>query len=200
MMRDGQEAGKGSIEIYKSPNGKTELQVRLDHETVWLTQKQIADLFNTQRQAITKHIENVYGSRELERRATSSKMELVQNEGGRNIKRTVFQYNLDMIISVGYRVNSQSATCFRIWATKVLKDHLVKGFSVNDDRLVELQRQFESQKENYMNLRFFLNKFLGKVARKDVVDAVIERVDGLSRDITQIREIVAKIESRSRKN
>jgi len=186
----------GSLEIFRTPNGKTEIQVKFDRGTVWLTQKQIADLFGIQRQAITKHLYSIYSSKELEKEATSSKMELVQTEGGRSIKRNVLLYNLDMIISVGYRVNSKRATQFRIWATKVLKDHLVNGVSVNNNRLTELKNAFEDQKENYMQLRIFLNKFLGSVARKDVVDVLIDRVDGLSKNIDDIRRLVSKIEKK----
>jgi death-on-curing family protein len=128
---------KGEIVIYKTKDGKAKLEVNLREETVWLTQKQIADLFDVNVPAASKHIKNIFKDKELEYRATVSKMEIVQKEGNRIIQRMTEFYNLDMIISIGYRVNSQRATQFRIWATKVLKDHLLKGFTVNEKRLKE---------------------------------------------------------------
>jgi len=128
---------KGEIVIYKTKDGKAKLEVNLREETVWLTQKQIADLFDVNVPAASKHIKNIFKDKELEYGATVSKMEIVQKEGNRMIQRMTEFYNLDMIISIGYRVNSQRATQFRIWATKVLKDHLLKGFTVNEKRLKE---------------------------------------------------------------
>ena len=107
------------------------MDVRLENETVWLTQLKIAELFGVQKAAISKHIRNIYASGELIREATVSKMETVQIEGGRTVARTQEFFNLDVIIAVGYRVNSQRATQFRIWATKVLKEYLLRGYSVN---------------------------------------------------------------------
>jgi prophage maintenance system killer protein len=121
---------KGEIIIYQAPDGSTDLDVRLENETVWLTQAQIAQLFNTKRPAITKHLSNIYNSGELDEMSTCSILEHMGNEGKQ--KYTTKFYNLDVIISIGYRVNSQSATKFRIWANKVLKEYLIKGYVVHD--------------------------------------------------------------------
>lgn len=129
------DSGKGSIVIYRNAN----LEVRLEKDTVWLTQAQIAKLFGTQRPAITKHINNIFKSGELKEKAVCSKMEHTAADG--KIYKTVF-YNLDAIISVGYRVNSQRATQFRIWATKILKSYLIKGYALNQKRLIEQSRRF----------------------------------------------------------
>ena len=119
------------IIIYQSEDGKTQLDVTLEHETVWLTQKQIAELFGTKRPAITKHLKNIYASEELTEDSTCSILEHMGNDG-RQIYNTKY-YNLDAILSVGYRVNSKNATRFRQWANSVLKQYLVKGYAINED-------------------------------------------------------------------
>ena len=129
---------KGEIILYQ-PNETIRLEVRLEEESVWLTQTQIAVLFGLEVPAISKHIRNIYQSEELERKATVSKMEIVRQEGNRKVKRTIEIYNLDMILSIGYRVNSKNATRFRQWANLVLKDYLLKGYSINH-RLQALER------------------------------------------------------------
>lgn len=121
---------KNEIILYQ-PDEAIRLEVRLDEETVWLTQAQMAELFGTQRQAITKHLKNIFDTKELERSTTSSILELLQSEGNRMVKRKVEFYNLDVIISVGYRVNTQRGIQFRQWANRVLKEYLLKGYSVN---------------------------------------------------------------------
>lgn len=118
--------------IYQSPDGNTSIDVTVEGETVWLTQKNIADLFGVKVPAINKHLKNIYKEGELNESATISKMETVQIEGTRSIKRTVDFYNLDAILSVGYRVNSKNATAFRIWANKILKQYLLNGYAVNE--------------------------------------------------------------------
>jgi hypothetical protein len=132
-----QEIKKGEIVIYKSKEGP-KLDVRLEEETVWLTQKQIAMLFDTQRPAITKHLNNIFRSGELDKNSVSSILEHTAADG--KVYKTQF-YNLDAIISVGYRVNSKRANQFRIWATKTLKEHLVKGYTINEKRLLQTQNQ-----------------------------------------------------------
>ena len=119
------------IIIYQSEDGKTQLDVTLEHETVWLTQKQIAELFGTKRPAITKHLKNIYASEELIEESTCSILEHMGNDG-RQSYNTKY-YNLDAILSVGYRVNSKNATRFRQWANSVLKQYLVKGYAINED-------------------------------------------------------------------
>ena len=117
------------IVLYQ-PDETVQLEVRLQDETVWLNQQQIAVLFGTQRQAITKHLKNIFESGELDREATCSILELVQKEGNRMVRRNVEIYNLDVIISVGYRVNSRNATFFRRWETNVLKEYLLRGYVI----------------------------------------------------------------------
>ena len=112
---------QNKIIIYKAKNNKISLNVRLEKETVWLTQLQIANLFNVNVPAISRHIKNIFKRGELKKESTVSKMETVQKEGKRIIRRDIDLYNLDMIISIGYRINSQRATQFRIWATKKIK-------------------------------------------------------------------------------
>ena len=120
------------IVIYQTPDGKTQIDVRLENETVWLTQAQMAELFETDRTSIVRHINNIYRVDELEREATCAKIAQVQTEGNRQVTRTIPYFNLDMIISVGYRVNSKRGVKFRQWANRVLKEYLVKGYAVNE--------------------------------------------------------------------
>ncbi len=126
--------------ILYQPNELTKLEVRIDQETVWLTQAQMAELFDVNRQAITKHLKNIYDSQELEQEATCSILELVQLEGNRRVKREVGFYNLDVIISVGFRVNTSRGIQFRQWANKVLKDYMLRGYVVNQ-RLQALEER-----------------------------------------------------------
>jgi hypothetical protein len=128
------------VAIYQSADGSISTEVRLAGETVWLTQAQMAELFGVNVPAILKHIKNIYSAGELEAGATVSKMEIVRQEGRRQVRRVIDHYNLDMIISVGYRVNSVRGTRFRIWATNVLRQHLVQGYTVHERRLKELNQ------------------------------------------------------------
>jgi len=123
------------IEIYQTKDGAIELSVDANKETILANINQIANLFGVQKAAISKHFKNIFASGELIKKATVSKMETVQIEGGRTIKRSIEVYNLDAIIAVGYRVNSKNATQFRIWATKVLKEYLVKGYVINNKQI-----------------------------------------------------------------
>ena len=130
---DGKE--KGQIIIYQADDGKTTIDVRLEDETVWLTQKQLADLYQSSKANISEHIKNIYEEGELDRESTVRKFRTVQNEGTRTVTREVTYYNLDMIISLGYRIKSLVATQFRRWATAVLKEYMIKGFALDDNRL-----------------------------------------------------------------
>ena len=132
--------GLGEIVLYRAADGGPALDVRLERESIWLTQVQMAELFGVNVPAIFKHIKNIYATGELESGATVSKMEIVRQEGRRKVKRAVDHYNLDMVISVGYRVNSLRGTQFRIWATNVLRQHLVQGYTVHAQRLKELNQ------------------------------------------------------------
>ena len=132
-----------SIEIYRSQDGSIQLNVKLENDTVWLTQSQMAELFGVDRTSIVRHIRNIYKSEELDQNSTCAKNAQVRTEGHRSILREIPYYNLDMIISVGYRVNSKNATSFRRWATSVLKQYLIKGYAINQqiklDRYNELK-------------------------------------------------------------
>lgn len=132
-----------SIEIYSSQDGSIQLKVKLENDTVWLTQSQMAELFGVDRTSIVRHISNIYKSEELDQNSTCAKNAQVRTEGHRSILREIPYYNLDMIISVGYRVNSKNATSFRRWATSVLKQYLIKGYAINQqiklDRYNELK-------------------------------------------------------------
>ena len=134
------------------------LDVHLESESVWLTQKQISLLFGTQRPAITKHLNNIFKPGELNKNSVSSILELTAADG--KIYKTQF-YNLDAIISIGYRVNSKRATQFRIWATKTLKEHLIKGYTINQKRLLETQEKFRELQKSISFLQEKLkHKFL----------------------------------------
>ena len=132
-----------AIEIYSSLDGSIQLNVKLENDTVWLTQSQMAELFGVDRTSIVRHIRNIYKSEELDQNSTCAKNAQVRTEGHRSILREIPYYNLDMIISVGYRVNSKNATSFRRWATSVLKQYLIKGYAINQqiklDRYNELK-------------------------------------------------------------
>jgi hypothetical protein len=181
---------KSGIVIYRTKDGEAGIDVNIVNDDVWLSLNQLAVLFRRDKSVISRHIRNVFKEKELEENSVVAYFATTGSDGKIY---NVEYYNLDAIICVGNRVKSKEGTKFRIWARKVLKDHLVNGFTANDNRLRELQSTFESQKETYIQLRFFLNKFLNTVARKDVVDSLIERVDDLGRDIGEIREIVSKI-------
>ena len=121
--------------LYTAPNGAIKVEVLLSNETIWLTQKRMAELFGVGVAAISKHLDNIYESGELQREATLSVLETVQQEGARQVTRKLEYYNLDAVISVGYRVNSAQATQFRIWATQLIKEYIIKGFAMDDERL-----------------------------------------------------------------
>ena len=137
------ESKLNSIEIYRSKDGTVQLNVKLENESVWLTQSQMAELFGVDRTSIVRHIRNIYKSEELDESSTCAKSAQVRMEGQRQIVREIPLYNLDVIISVGYRVNSKNATSFRCWATSVLKQYIIKGYAINQqiklDRYKELK-------------------------------------------------------------
>src|SRR3989344_8032209 len=147
------EIKKGDIVIYQSADKKIRIDVNLDQDTVWLSQKQIAELFNKGVPTINEHIKSIYKDRELDKTSTVRNFRIVQKEGKRNVERNVDFYNLDMIISVGYKVSSKRATQFRIWATNTLKNYLVKGYAVNEKRLLEAKNKFNELQETIDFLR-----------------------------------------------
>ena len=126
---------KGQFLLYQTPDGKSKIEVKLQDDTVWLSLDQMAELFQRNKSTISRHIKNVLEEGELLADSTIANFATVQNEGKRHVERQITYYNLDMIISVGYRVHSYRGVQFRIWATKVLKDYIVKGFALNDDLL-----------------------------------------------------------------
>ena len=127
--------GFNEILLYTTPNGKVKVEIYLQNETIWLSQQKIADLFAVDRSVVTKHLINIYNETELVKEATCAKIAQVQIEGSREVSRQIEFFNLDAIISVGYRVNSTQATAFRIWATERLKEYIIKGFTMDDERL-----------------------------------------------------------------
>lgn len=129
------EEQKNNILIYKTEDGKTDITVRLENEDVWLSQQQMAELYQTSRTNVVEHIKHIFEEGELAEEATCRKFRQVQKEGSRNVEREIPFYNLDMIISLGYRIKSRIATSFRIWATKRLNEYIRKGFTMDDERL-----------------------------------------------------------------
>ena len=123
--------------VYQADDGAIELKADIEKETVWATRMQMAEMFGVNPQAVSKHIKNIYQEEELEQEPTSSKMELVQDESGRQVKRNVKIYDLDVLISVGYRINSKVGTKFRKWATKTLKQHITQGYTINPSRITK---------------------------------------------------------------
>lgn len=162
---------RGNIVIFQTKDGKTSIDVKLENETVWLNQAQMAELFQTDRTSIVKHIANIYNSEELEKESTCAKIAQVQMEGSRSIKRNVVYYNLDVIISVGYRVNSMRGTQFRIWANKILKDYLIKGYAIN-------QQVKAAQLEDLKNTVRLLSNVI------DHKELTLDEANGLLRVIT----------------
>ena len=145
------------IRIFQAEDGKTEVSVRLENETVWLNQYQLEELFETDRTSIVKHISNIYKTKELNKESTCAKIAQVQKEGNREITRNILFYNLDLIIAVGYRVNSKRGTQFRIWANKILKDYLLKGYVLNEKRLAQQNEQLRELQETIKILGNVLN-------------------------------------------
>jgi hypothetical protein len=157
--------GFNEILLYTTPNGKVKVEIYLQNETIWLTQQKIADLFGVQRPAVTKHLKNIFESGELKENSVSSILEHTANDG--KIYSTQF-YNLDAIISVGYRVNSSQATAFRIWATERLKEYIIKGFTMDDERLknpnnVFGKDYFEEQLARIRDIRSSERRFYQKI-------------------------------------
>lgn len=137
------EQPRGQFLVYQAEDGKLKLDVRLEDETVWLTQQLMADLFQTTKQNISQHVQSIYSDGELLPEATVKKYLTVRTEGNRKVKRLLDHYSLDMIISVGYRVKSHVATRFRIWATERLKEYIIKGFTLDDERLKNPDQPFD---------------------------------------------------------
>jgi hypothetical protein len=154
--------------MYKSESGSVKIEILVKDETVWLTQPKIAQLFGVDRSVVTKHLKNIFDEGELKKEATSAKFAQVQIEGEREVSRNIEFYNLDAILSVGYRVNSKQATQFRIWANGVLKEYLIKGFAMDDERLKNPQHifgkdYFEEQLARIRDIRSSERRFYQKI-------------------------------------
>lgn len=154
--------------LYTTPNGKVKVEIFLRDENIWLTQARIADLFGVERSVVTKHLQNIYDEGELDKGATCAKIAQVQTEGKRQVARSVEFYNLDVILSVGYRVNSKQATLFRIWATERLKEYIIKGFTMDDERLKNPNNifgkdYFEEQLARVRDIRSSERRFYQKI-------------------------------------
>ncbi|MFA6569586.1 MAG: virulence RhuM family protein [Victivallales bacterium] len=162
------------IILYQNPDGTIKIDVRLEDETVWLTQEQMALLFGKGRSTVTEHISNIYEEGELEQNRTCRKFRQVHQEGSRNVEREIDHYNLDVIISVGYRVKSPQGTKFRIWATQRLKEYIIKGFALNDDRFKSgnSMNYFNELQERIREIRLSERFFYQKI--KDIYTTSID--------------------------
>jgi len=168
---------KGDIIIYKPRGKEIELRVKLKKETIWLTQAQIALLFGVERSVVTKHLRNIFNTRELNKNSVCAKIAHTAVDG--KIYKTKF-YNLDMIISVGYRVNSKQATQFRIWATRILKQHILQGYTINQKRLLETRTKFKELQNAISFLQKKSSKKLLKGQEKEILDLLGEYSKTLS--------------------
>lgn len=171
-------------------NGEIELDISIQNETIWLTQKQIVELFDSSKANISEHIKTIFESNELDRDSTVRKFRTVQKEGGREVSRNLEHYNLDVIISVGYRVNSLKATRFRQWATSVLKQYIINGYTINGDKITH--QRFKELENDVVLLKSKINLFENKALKPpqgifydgQVFDAY-EFVAGLIKDAKQ---------------
>lgn len=183
-------ADKSEIVIYTASDGTVQTEVRLQAETLWLTQSQLEELFATERTSLVKHIQNILDTGELEEAATCAKFAQVRQEGKRQVRRDILHYNLDMILSVGYRVNSKRGTKFRIWANRILKEHLVQGYTINQKRLQEQQKQIQKFKES---IRIVERGLLDNIETIDQARSVIKVLS----DFSQGLEILDKYDHES---
>ena len=177
------------IILYNSPDGEIQIQVKLEDETVWLTQEQMAKLFGKARNTITEHISNVFKAKELEKRLTCRDFRQVQLEGNREIKREIEHYNLDVIISVGYRVKSPQGTKFRQWATQRIKEYIVKGFAIDDNRLKQEaghSRYFDELLQRIRDIRASERNFYQKVTDIYATAIDYQKDDQLTQDFFAI--------------
>lgn len=190
---------ENEIIIYTTEDGKETFEVNLKEETVWLSQRQMAELFEKDVRTINEHIGNIYKEKELHKDSTIRKFRIVQKEGNRLVERERHCYNLDVIISVGYRVNSKRGTQFRIWATNVLKNYLIQGYSINQKRLQENQAKIkELQKTARMIERLLLQKNLESVEATGLLQVILDYqkalhlLDEYDHQELQIKEITTQ--------
>jgi len=190
---------ENEIIIYTTEDGKETFEVNLKEETVWLSQKQMANLFEKDSDTIGLHIKNIFSTNELDEQSTTEESSVVQLEGKREVRRKIKFYNLDVIISVGYRVNSKRGTQFRIWATNVLKNHLIQGYSINQKRLQENQAKIqELQKTASMIERLLLQKNLESPEATGLLQVILDYqkalhlLDEYDHQELQIKEITTQ--------
>jgi prophage maintenance system killer protein len=176
----------GELIIYTSGKGGVELRADHNHETIWATLNQIGDLFDVQKAAVSKHIKNIFESGELNEKATVSKMETVQIEANRQVKRRIEYYNLDVVIAVGYRVNSKQATQFRIWATKTLREYLVKGIVMNTDRIKKLPDKILADLEQ--KIEFIQRTLQKRELNKSETDSLLSVIHDYAHSWTYLKE------------
>jgi len=172
-------APKNQIVIYKSSKGEVDLKIRFEKNNLWLNLNQIAKLFDTDKSGISRHIRNIYKDKELLYKATVAKIATVQREGERDVVREIEFYNLDLIISVGYRVNSIKATQFRIWATKTLKQYLVKGYVLNKKRLTEQQKYLKNLSDSVELIRSKIKSPILAGQEEELLEIVKKYIDSI---------------------
>ncbi len=165
---------RGELILYKTKDGLIEVHLRAFNETVWLTQREISELFNTSKDNVSLHLKNIYIEGELTEKATTEESLVVQNEGGRSIRRTLKLYNLDAILAVGYRVKSPRGIQFRRWATTILKEYLIKGFAMDDERLKQVKKwdYFDEWLARIREIRSSEKRFYQKI--KDIYATAVD--------------------------
>lgn len=197
-----EDSSVGEVILYEREDGAPALRVRLEAETVWLSQQQIADLFQTSRENVTMHLRNVYDEGELRRAATSKDLLQVRREGIRTVRRKVAHYNLDAVISVGYRIKSGVATRFRIWATERLRDYIVQGYAINEERLDKLssivQILARSDTELMVGVADILASYLpGLTLLRDYDEGCIDTAEGVipgwTMSLNDAREVISQV-------
>ncbi len=168
------------IAIYQTSSGAVEVRLDASKETIFLTQQQVGTLFDVQKAAISKHVKNIFDTGELDKKSTVSILETVQTEGKRTVKRKVEYYNLDLILSIGYRVNSTNATKFRQWATKTLREYITKGYVFNEKRLLEAKNKFQELQEAVLFLQKQSQKELLKGQETEILNLLADYSKTLS--------------------
>lgn len=181
------EDNKNGIIIYQDDNGMTKINVRFADEDVWLTQQQLAEIYDTTQENISMHISNIFGDNELDQNRTHKKYLLVRQEGGRKVQRNMDHYNLDMIIALGYRVQSQVATRFRRWATERLHEYIQKGFTMDDERLKQGgNRYFRELLQRIRDIRASERNFYQQVTDIYATSIDYDPRDSMTRDDVKI--------------
>jgi prophage maintenance system killer protein len=182
--------GNDQIVIYQTPDGQTAIEVTLENETLWLSQRQMGELFDKDTDTIGLHIKNIFTEGELDEKSTTEEYSVVKQEGKRQVKRKITHYNLDLILSVGYRVSSKRGTQFRIWANKILKEYLVKGYALNEKQLHEQAQQFNALKQT---VRLLGNVIENKPLTNDEASGLLKVIT----DYTYALDVLDKYDHRT---